>query len=91
VEETVFDVLGRFGVLCERVALKGAKQEDLATGTGYLRSKGWIMKMSFDKQIGGTKALKALQIYARRLDEKHSRKAFQRFLEADMEVLCEKT
>jgi len=91
VEETVFDVLGKFGVLCKRVALKGAKQEDLATGTGYLRGKGWIMKMSFSEQTGGTKALKALQIYARILDEKHGKKAFQHFSEADMQVLCEKT
>jgi len=87
VKETVFKVLSEFGVCCERVALKGVKEEDLATGTGYLRSKGWVMRMSFEEKIGGTAALKALQTYTQRLDEKYGKKAFQHFSEADMQIL----
>ena len=87
-EDTVFKVLSEFGVSCERIALKGVKEEDLATGTGYLRSKGWVIKMSFEEKIGGAAALKALQTYIRRLDEKYGKKAFQHFQNADMQILA---
>ena len=90
VKDTVFEVLSELGVCCKRAALKGVKEEDLATGTGYLRSKGWVMKMSFEEKIGGAAALKALQIYTRRLDEEHGKKAFQHFSDADMQVLSRK-
>jgi len=90
VKDSVFKVLSEFGVCCERIALKGVKEEDLATGTGYLRSKGWVMKMSFEEKVGGTATLKALQTYTRRLDEKHGKKACQHFSDADMKILFEK-
>jgi len=90
VKDTVFKVLSEFGVRCERVALEGVKEEDLTTGTGYLRSKGWVMKMLFDEKIGGVATLKALQTYTRRIDEKYSKKAFQHFSDADMQILLEK-
>jgi hypothetical protein len=90
VKDIVFKVLSEFGVYCERVALKEVKEEDLATGTGYMRSKGWVMKISFEEKIGGTPALKALQTYTQRLDEKYGKKAFQHFSEADMQILFEK-
>lgn len=90
VKDIVFEVLSEFGVYCERVGLKGVKEEDLVTGTGYLRSKGWVIKMSFEKKIGGTAALKALQTYTRKLDEEYGKKAFQHFSDADMRILCKK-
>jgi len=89
VEDTVFKVLSEFGVCCERVALKGVKEEDLTTGTGYLRYNGWVMKMSFEEKIGGTAALKALQTYIQRVDKKYGKKAFQHFRDADMQILFE--
>jgi hypothetical protein len=89
VKDTVFKVLSEFGIRCERVALEGAKEEDLATGTGYLRSRGWVMKMSFEPKIGGSTTLKALQTYARKLNEKHGKKAFQPFSIVDMSVMLE--
>jgi hypothetical protein len=89
VEDTVFKVLSEFGVCCERVALEGVADEDLTTGTGYLRGKGWFMRMSFEEKVGGSAALKALQTYARRLDEKYGKKAFQHFRSADMQILLE--
>jgi hypothetical protein len=89
VEDTVFKGLSEFGVCCERVALKGVKEEDLTTGTGYLRYKGWVMKMSFEEKIGGTAALKALQTYIRRVDKKYGKKALQHFQDADMQTLFE--
>jgi len=70
--------------------LKGVKEEDLATGTGYLRSKGWVMKMSFEEKIGGTAALKALQIFSRRLEEKYGKKAFKHFSDVNTQILFEK-
>jgi len=89
VKDTVFKVLSEFGICCERVALKGVKEEDLATGTGYLRSRGWVMKISFEEKIGGAAALKALQTYAKKLDEKYGKKAFQHFSIVDMRILLE--
>ena len=87
VEDVVFKFLSEFGVCCERVALEGVKTEDLTTGTGYLRKKGWLMKMSFKEKIGGTDALKAMQTYAKRLDALYGSKAFKRFRQVDMTVL----
>ncbi len=87
VKETVFRALSEFGVCCDRVALKGVKEEALVTGTGYLRSRGWVVRMSFVERIGGKSTLKALQTYTRMLDEKYGKKAFQRFSEADMQIL----
>lgn len=90
VKETVFKVLSDFGVCGERASLEGVKEEDLVTGTGYLRGKGWVMKMSFKEKIGGITTLKTLQTYAERLDEKYGKKAFQHFSDADMRILFEK-
>ncbi len=90
VKETIFEVLSEFGVRCERVALKDVKDEDLVTGTGYLRRKGWVMKMSFEEMVGDKAALKTLQTYTRILDEKYGKNAFQHFSEVDMQVLFEK-
>jgi len=89
VKDTVFKVLSDLGARCERVALEGVKDEDLTTGTGYLRNKGWIMQMSFDKKIGGAAALEALQTYTARLGKKYGKKAFQHFSDADMQILLE--
>jgi hypothetical protein len=69
--------------------LEGVKAEDLTTGTGYLRKKGWTIRVSFEDKVGGAAALKTLQTYAQRLDQKYGAKAFRRFREADMQVLLE--
>jgi hypothetical protein len=87
VEDVVFKVLREFGVCCERVALRGVATDDLTTGTGYLRKKGWIMQVTFEEKVGGEAALKALQTYVQRLDKKYGAKAFRRFRNADMQVL----
>ena len=89
VEDVVFKVLVNFRVCCERVTLKGVKTEDLTTGTGYLRKKGWVMRMSFEEKIGDIATLKALQTYANDLDKKFASRAFQRFREADMTILLD--
>ena len=89
VEDVVFKVLADFGVCCERLVLKGVKTEDLTTGTGYLRKKGWVMRMSFEERIGGTSNLKALQTYANNLDKKYASRAFHHFREADMTILLD--
>jgi hypothetical protein len=87
VEDVVFKVLREFGVCCERVAFEGVAAEDLTTGTGYLRKKGWVMRMFFEEKVGGAATLKALQTYVQRLDQKFGAKAFRRFRGADMQVL----
>jgi hypothetical protein len=89
VEDVVFKVLSEFDVCCKRVVSKGVAAEDLTTGTGYLRRKGWTMQVSFEDNVGGAAALKALQTYARRLDREYGAKAFRRFRDADMKVLLE--
>jgi hypothetical protein len=89
VEDIVFKVLSEFGVCCERFILKGVKNEDLTTGTGYLRKKGWAMKMSFEKKIGGVASLNALQDYIKKVDKKYGNRGFNRFQKADMKFLLE--
>ena len=90
VKDVVYKVLSEFGVRGERVAINGVKIEDLTTGTGYLRKKGWVMRISFDEKIGDHDTLKALRTYAKKLDKKYGSRAFNRFRNADMKVLSEK-
>jgi hypothetical protein len=78
-----------FGVHCERVAAKGVKEKDLDTGTGYMRNKGWVMRMFLDKKTGDAVALKAFHTYAKKLHAKYGKKAFNHFAQADMQVLAE--
>ncbi len=87
VEETVFKLLSEQGVQCERIARPGFIDAELTTGTGYLRNKGWIMRMSFEEEAGGGSALEALRTYSQRLNEKYGQKAFRKFRSADMNVL----
>ena len=87
VEDSVFRVLSDFGVCCELVASDGTKKDELTTGTGYLRKKGWVIKMSFEPMVGGNAALKALQKYVKKLDKEYGSRAFRRFQSADMAVL----
>ena len=89
VKDIVFNALVEFGVCCELIALDGIKIEDLTTGTGYLRKKGWVMNISFEKKIGGSDALKALQTCTKKLDKKYGSKAIQRFQNADMTFLLQ--
>lgn len=85
----VFKELSSLGVCCKLVPLTGVKIADLTTGTGYVRNKGWVMSISFETQIGGLDALRALQAYCKKLDQKFGKKAFQRFSIADIGVLSE--
>jgi len=89
VKDTIFRILLDFGVQCERVSLKGVKEEDLTTGTGYLRSEGWTMTMSFEKKLGGVATLEALQAYANKLGKEYGKKTFRYFFDVDMQVLSE--
>lgn len=90
-EDVVFKSLDEFGVRCKLVQLEGVKNEDLTTGTGYLRNRGWVMRVRFDEKVGGVAALKALQTYVKKLEKKYGSKAFQRFRDADMRNLTEST
>ena len=86
----VFPALSEFGIACARIVQEGVKEEDLTTGTDYLRSKGWIFKISFDQKAGGSATLKALQTYARRIDTVYGKKAFQHFRDVDMQILAKR-
>ncbi len=88
VKDVILKTLRKFGVRSERVALKGMKEKDLTTPGGYLRSKGWMMTMTFDEKAGGVAALRAVQTYAKRLGEKYGRKAFRYFRKVDMKVVA---
>lgn len=80
------EVLKGNGVHCEYIL----EEEKWLTPMGWLRNKGWNMKMSFDKKTGGIAMLKALQTYTALLNEKCDKKGFSHFKKADMEVLKEK-
>jgi len=88
-KNTVFAALSEFGITCERIVLEGVIEKDLTTGTDYLRYTGWAVRMSFDDKIGGSSAIEALQKYAKRIDEKYGKKAFQHFRDSDMQFLAE--
>ncbi len=87
-KDIIFPALSEFGVNCERIALEGVEEKDLTTGTDYLRNKGWIAKMSFDEKIGGSAAIRALQVYSQKTDEIYGGRAFQHFRYADMRALA---
>jgi len=89
VKDTIFKVLLEFGVHSEFVELEDAPKKGVTTGTGYLRDKGWFMKLTFDESVGGVAALKALKSYTTRLDEKYGKRAFRYFSNVDMWVLSE--
>ena len=84
VKDVIFKILSEFGVHCERVVSKGTKEKDLTTPGGYLRDKGWMVRMTIDEKAGGVAALRALQTYAKKLDEKYGRRAFRYFSNAGM-------
>jgi hypothetical protein len=84
-EKVIFKIFPEFGVHCELIVLS----EPWLTPMGYLRSKGWQMKISFDKQIGGLSTLKALQAYAKKLAAKYGKKDHLYFKNVDMRVLTE--
>ncbi len=79
-----FKVLEEYGVHCEHAPLT---EEGWLTPGGALRKGRWFMKMSFGDDAGGASALKALQYYAARLDEKYGKTAFRYFSKANMRVL----
>jgi hypothetical protein len=89
VQESVFKVLFEFGVCSGLVESEGLRKADLTTGTGYLRRKGWVMKMSFEPKLGRKAALKVLQNYVKKLNKKYGSRVFQRFRNADITVLLQ--
>lgn len=88
-ESVIFRALSELGICCNRVALNDVKLEDLTTGTGYLRNKGWLLKMSFKNRKDGSQVLKALQVYCKKLNAKYGKKAFQHFRVGNMQFLSE--
>jgi hypothetical protein len=87
IENVILKIMPEFGIQCKRVPLKGLKEKDLTTGTGYLRNKGWVMTMSLDQAHDGISALEALQTCAEKLDKKYGKKAFKYFSDVNMQVL----
>ena len=89
-KDVIFKTLAQFGVRCERVTLEEVKEKDLTTRGGYLRGKGWILRMTFDEKAGGIAVLRALEDYSKKLDKKYGKKAFRHFKTIDMHVLSKK-
>jgi len=83
VNDVIFKVLPEFGIHAELIpSIKRWKTE-----MEGLRQKGWTMRLSFDESAGGVDALRALQTYTRKLDDKHGKRAFRYFRDIDMRVL----
>lgn len=87
IQNVIFEVLSEFGIFCKLEALEGVKQEEITTGTGYLRKKGWLIIATFGEKIGGYSTFKALQTYTQTLTKKYASKAFRSFKKADMTIL----
>ncbi len=84
-ENVIFPNLAKKGIKAEIVKLA----KDWKVPTGYLRIRGWEMKLSFTKKAGGEASLKALQAYGKALEKKHGKQAFRNFSKVDMTVLVE--
>ena len=84
-EQMVFPALAKVNVQAELVELA----EEWRVPTGYLRSKGWEMKLAFNKKSGGIAGVKAFQSYGKKLDAKYGKRAFRYFKDVDMRVLTE--
>jgi hypothetical protein len=87
------EALRGYGVEGEIVPLV---EEGWLTPTGALRKQAgrkggpvWLIRLSFDEQAGGERALAALRNYATRLDEAYGKGAYRRFAQADMRSLRE--
>ena len=87
-----FEILKQYGVHCEVIPVA----EDWLLPLGWLRGKRandksapWLIKISFDDNVGGILALRALKSYATKLNVKYSENAFRYFSKADMRVLSE--
>lgn len=76
--------LMEFGVIIELVELA---EDWKVVPSGYLRKKGWEMKLSFTEQIRGLAGLKAFQIFGKKLEEKYGKRAFRYFANVDMRLL----
>lgn len=63
------------------------KDYGVHVGRVPLNEKEWVLRLSFDPEVGGVAELKALQRYTAILDEKYGKKALQHFSKADMQVL----
>jgi hypothetical protein len=87
VRTVVFKVFPEYGVHLELVPLNAGTEEEYLVPSGWLRSKGWVMTLRFDATAGGESTLRALQVYAHRLDEAHGKGAFRYFSDVDMRVL----
>ena len=82
-------ILKEYGVHCEHVPLTKEKygEKGWLRPSGHLRKKGWFLKMTFDEAACKVAALRALQTYAKKLDEKYGKKAFRYFSNVDMRIL----
>ena len=87
VKTVVFKVFPEHDVHVELVPLNTGTEKEYLVPSGWLRNKGWVMTLRFGATAGGQSALKALQVYAHRLDEAHGKGAFRYFSDADMRVL----
>lgn len=88
-----FETLDDYGLHGEVIPLV---KDRWLTPTRALRRQGiressppWVMKMSADERIGGTKTLESLQACAAALADAFGKSAYRRFMRADLRVLCQ--
>jgi hypothetical protein len=79
----IFPILVKVGVEAKIVELA----KDWKVPSGYLRTRGWKMKLTFTDRIDGLAGLKAFQEYGTALKKKFGKRAFRYFKDADMAVL----
>ena len=84
-EQIIFTTLAKLGIKAEIVEIS----KDWKVPSGYLRSKGWEIKLAFTKKGERETNLKAFQIYANKLHEKYGKQAFRYFSNIDMRVLAD--
>jgi hypothetical protein len=84
--------LSKVGIKGEMI-LAPLDKSELISPIGWLRDRrpgtdnpAWHLKVSFDTKLGGPKSLKMLKSYARHLVEEYDRKAYSKFVKADMRL-----
>lgn len=81
------DLFTKCGYNCGRCQFFPPEEGGWLTPTGALKSGPWLVRMSFDKRIGGADTLVALKEYSSSLEEKYGGEVFKHFAQADMRWL----
>lgn len=90
------EIISKAGILGE-MEYADIDRKILISPIGWLRDRipnsnepAWYLRVTFDENLGGAVVLKALKHYAVQIDNEYSKKAYSKFVKADMQFLLDK-